>query len=149
MNNSVTGDWDDIQKFCKNFGKEFEKEGSKYIEEQSKMVKDTVQRRIKNGEGMKALKPNTIKKKGSSKPLIETGTLLDSISIEIKGLSLKVGPTGNNPSGLSNEEQALYHEFGTQRIPPRPFMRPSYEEVEPKLKDEICEVVSNIINKYT
>ena len=113
------------------------------------MVKDTVQRRIKNGEGMKALKPNTIKKKGSSKPLIETGTLLDSISIEIKGLSFKVGPTGNNPSGLSNEEQALYHEFGTQRIPPRPFMRPSYEEVEPKLKDEICEVVSNIINKYT
>lgn len=149
MNNSITGDWDKIQKFCKNFGKEFEKEGSKYIEEQSKMVKDTVQDKIRSGEGMKALKPSTIAKKGSSKPLIETGTLLDSISIDIDGLSFVVRPKGDNPSGLTNEQQAIYHEFGTERIPPRPFMRPSYEEVEPKLKEEIREVVSNIINKYT
>lgn len=149
MSNSITGDWDKIQKFCKDFGKDLEKEGKKYISEQSKMVQQTVQDKIKSGEGMKALKPSTIAKKGSNRPLIETGTLLDSISVEIKGLSFTVKPTGDNPSGLTNEQQAIYHEFGTERIPPRPFMRPSYEEVEPKLKEEISEVVSNIINRYT
>lgn len=149
MSNSITGDWDKIQKFCKNFGKDLEREGKKYISEQSKMVQQTVQDKIKSGEGMKALKPSTIAKKGSNRPLIETGTLLDSISVEIKGLSFTVKPTGDNPSGLTNEQQAIYHEFGTERIPPRPFMRPSYEEVEPKLKEEISEVVSNIINRYT
>lgn len=149
MSNSITGDWDKIQKFCKNFGKDLEREGKKYISEQSKMVQQTVQDKIKSGEGMKALKPGTIAKKGSNRPLIETGTLLDSISVEIKGLSFTVKPTGDNPSGLTNEQQAIYHEFGTERIPPRPFMRPSYEEVEPKLKEEISEVVSNIINRYT
>lgn len=149
MSNSITGDWDKIQKFCKDFGKDLEKEGKKYISEQSKMVQQTVQDKIKSGEGMKALKPSTIAKKGSNRPLIETGTLLDSISVEINGLSFTVKPTGDNPSGLTNEQQAIYHEFGTERIPPRPFMRPSYEEVEPKLKEEISEVVSNIINRYT
>lgn len=149
MSNSITGDWDKIQKFCNNFGKDLEKEGKKYISEQSKMVQQTVQDKIKSGEGMKALKPSTIAKKGSNRPLIETGTLLDSISVEINGLSFTVKPTGDNPSGLTNEQQAIYHEFGTERIPPRPFMRPSYEEVEPKLKEEISEVVSNIINRYT
>lgn len=149
MSNSITGDWDKIQKFCSNFGKDLEKEGKKYISEQSKMVQQTVQDKIKSGEGMKALKPSTIAKKGSNRPLIETGTLLDSISVEINGLSFTVKPTGDNPSGLTNEQQAIYHEFGTERIPPRPFMRPSYEEVEPKLKEEISEVVSNIINRYT
>lgn len=149
MSNSITGDWDKIQKFCNSFGKDLEKEGKKYISEQSKMVQQTVQDKIKSGEGMKALKPSTIAKKGSDRPLIETGTLLDSISVEINGLSFTVKPTGDNPSGLTNEQQAIYHEFGTERIPPRPFMRPSYEEVEPKLKEEISEVVSNIINRYT
>lgn len=149
MNNNITGDWDEILKLCKNFSKDFKQEGSDYIKEQANMVKETVQSKIRSGEGMTSLKPNTIKKKGSDIKLIETGSLLDSISVELGDLSFVVRPTGDNPSGLTNEQQAIYHEFGTEKIPPRPFMKPTFEEVEPKLEKEIVEVVSNIINKYT
>ena len=64
--------------------------------------------------GWPALKPSTIagKTTGDS-PLLETGDLRDSIERDVQTDKAYVG---------SNDKKALFHEFGTSRIPPRPFL---------------------------
>ncbi len=75
----------------------------------------------------KPLKPGTIKKKGSSKPLVDTGIMLNSITHKIEGDYCKVGAFGI--------AYAVYQEFGAPKanIPPRPFWRPALLESKKKI----------------
>lgn len=84
------------------------------------------------------LKPETIKRKGSSKPLIDTGKLRNSIvhNVELEKKRVLVG--------VFSQDVATYaavHEFGAPRrnIPQRSYLRKTFdEEVEnlSKLIDE-------------
>ncbi|AFS52918.1 phage virion morphogenesis protein [Leptospirillum ferriphilum] len=47
-------------------------------------------------------------------PLLRTGELRDSITHEVRGVSVAIG---------SDLDIAVYQEMGTQHIPPRPFLR--------------------------
>jgi hypothetical protein len=49
-------------------------------------------------------------------PLERTGALKDSFSHEVHGLEAVVGST---------DEKMVYHEFGTDRMPPRPALGPA------------------------
>ena len=49
-------------------------------------------------------------------PLLRTGEMRDSIKHEVDGLEAVIGST---------DEKMAYHEFGTNRIPPRPVMGPA------------------------
>jgi phage gpG-like protein len=63
--------------------------------------------------GWPALKPSTIAGKSTGdSPLLEKGDLRDSIERDVQTDKAYVG---------SNDKKALFHEFGTSRIPPRPF----------------------------
>ncbi|MDU3302770.1 MAG: hypothetical protein E7E83_15250 [Enterobacter ludwigii] len=50
-------------------------------------------------------------------PLLRSGELRDSISHRVMGLAAVVGST---------DDKAVWQEFGTDRIPPRPFIGPAY-----------------------
>jgi phage gpG-like protein len=64
--------------------------------------------------GWTPLKPETVaRKQMGDSPLLETGELHDSIGHMVIGNMLYVG---------SDNPKAAYHEFGTSRIPPRPFL---------------------------
>lgn len=52
----------------------------------------------------------------ANEPLLRDGTLRDSISHETKGLEAVIGSTS---------DIAAYQEFGTETIPPRPFIGPA------------------------
>ena len=59
----------------------------------------------------------TLKRKGGNDtPLLETGALRDSIGIKLYENRGIVG---------TNNEVAPFHEFGTSKMSPRPFMLPS------------------------
>lgn len=49
-------------------------------------------------------------------PLLRTGALRDSISHEVDGLEAEIG---------SDSDIMVYHEFGTEKIPPRPVLGPA------------------------
>ena len=60
------------------------------------------------------LKPETVaRKRSGDSPLLETGELRDSISYTVGIGEAHVG---------SNNDKAVWHELGTKRVPPRPFL---------------------------
>jgi phage gpG-like protein len=69
-----------------------------------------------------ALQPETIAHKMGKGPLLETGELRGSIEWHAEGNEGQVG---------SNIEKAVWHELGTARIPPRPFLMGAAIRMEP------------------
>ena len=73
------------------------------------------QSRSPMGQGWEPLKPATIKRrrKGSAKPLVDTGRLRNSIATRAKPKSIEFG---------TNVNYAAAQQFGTEHIPDRPFL---------------------------
>jgi phage gpG-like protein len=69
-----------------------------------------------------ALSPETLAHKMGIGPLLETGELRGSIEWNAEGNEGYVG---------SNNDKAVWHELGTSRIPPRPFLMGAAIRMEP------------------
>lgn len=69
-----------------------------------------------NGERWPALKPSTVRRKGSAKPLIDRGLMRQQTFAKAKGDRVAFGVGG------SRARIAPYHQFGTSTIPARPFL---------------------------
>lgn len=91
------------------------------------------------------LKPETVRRKGSSTPLIDTGQLIGSITHQIRvepdRVVLHVGIF--DPVVL---EYAATHEYGdpTRNIPERSFLRSTFDEEKEKLIKIISEDLSKL-----
>jgi len=87
-------------------------------------------------------KPSTIKRKKSSKTLIDTGKMRQHVDHKItgEGLNLK-GSVGFFDE--ENAKKARINEEGTKdgRIPPRPFLVPGFDKAAPKAADEMAEEI--------
>lgn len=68
----------------------------------------------------------------SNAPLLAEGGLRDSIVVEHKGKEAVVG---------SNDPAAAYQEFGTDNIPPRPFLGPAAFDNQEKIHKLIGDAV--------
>ena len=83
--------------------------------------------------GWPALKPETIARKATGdSPLLETGAMRESIEHEVHGRSAFIG---------TDSQIAVYHDKGTSKMPPRPFLLESALRKE----HEICEAVGDAI----
>jgi phage gpG-like protein len=101
------------------------------------MVCDEAKRVI--GEGYPewpALSPETLAHKMGSGPLLETGELRASIEWNAEGNEGYVG---------SNNDKAVWHELGTSRIPPRPFLMGAAIAMEDKIHKLAARAVMAVI----
>jgi phage gpG-like protein len=71
-----------------------------------------------------ALQPATLARKMMNTPLLETGQLRASIEWNSSGNEGYVG---------SNDDRAIWHEFGTSHIPPRSFLAGAAMAMEDKI----------------
>ena len=87
-------------------------------------------------------KPSTIKRKKSSKTLIDSSEMLKHVDHKItgEGLNLK-GSVGFFDE--ENAKKARINEEGTKdgRIPPRPFLVPGFDKAAPNAADEMAEEI--------
>ena len=86
------------------------------LEKTCQLIEDRAKEAIGNDDyifGWPRLAQSTIDRKGFERPLYETGKLKDSIGHLVEG---NVGYVG------TNDPVAPYQEFGTSKIPPRPFL---------------------------
>lgn len=88
------------------------------------------------------LADRTIAIKGHDTIYIETGYLMNNIKVRkvrsvANGLTIFVGanPWTRSPKGDKLSDLMIWLEYGTSKMPPRPLIRPTWDEVEPILKD--------------
>lgn len=110
------------------------------VEEDGKMVLETMQGHIDAQDlGWTPLSPHTVElKNGDSTIYVESGYLRDNLEVRrvrapANGLTIFVGASAwkTHPSGVKFSDLMIWLEYGTDRIPPRPLIRPSIMEVEP------------------
>lgn len=150
MASRLTGNWKGIKLLSQNLDKDLIQNSKEYLNKEAIEIQEEIKDSIYSQSGnWKDLKPKTIKDKGSSDILIETGQLVESIQVnQVNDLKYIIAPEGNHSSGVSNSELAVFHEYGTERIPPRPFIKPIHSVEEPEVHREVSELVGNAINKY-
>lgn len=99
----------------------------------SQFLEGKMAEKISLGQLDPALKPETIARKGSSKPLFDKGYLLQQIDHKVDGLTAEVGVFDGEEK---RAQIAFWHEFGAPGagIPERSFMRSTMEENRKGLK---------------
>jgi hypothetical protein len=76
--------------------------------------------------GWPSLAASTLAKKSADTPLLETGEMRGSIQWNSSG---NIGFVG------SDNDKAVWQEYGTSRIPPRPFLAGAAMAMEPKIHE--------------
>ena len=133
------GDWDKLNAFFdKLSGDVVKKAFQDKLREDGDLTVNTIKNHITSQDlGWTPLAESTVRKKGSSMIYVDTGQLLESIQAkEVQGgdLSIQIGAEGNHPSGVSSAQILEWLEYGTDKIPPRPLIRPTFDEMQDKLK---------------
>lgn len=99
--------------------------------------------------GWTPLSDDTIRQKDSSTIYIDTKWLRDNLSVRrVKGGTVFVGASPwktHAPSGRKFSELMMFQEYGTSTQPPRPLVRPTWEEVEPVIKKNWRDLVKRMI----
>lgn len=93
-------------------------------------------------------------KGGDSTVYVETGYLKDNLQVRrvkssSKDLTLFIGASAwkKTPDGVKFSDLMIWLEYGTDKMPPRPLIRPTWEEVQPILRDNWESLLKDLIEK--
>ena len=118
----MTSNADDVNGRARQFIDNLLKNVSANLEEAGEFLASKMAEEIQSGIPP-ALSPATVKAKGSSTPLIDTGEMMGDITHKMNGdTEVEVGVFG------AKAEVAVHHEFGTRTIPERSFMRSALDK---------------------
>lgn len=120
-----------------------EHSGHKILEKTCFLLEDSAKEAIGNDDyifGWPRLAQSTIDRKGFERPLFETGALRDSIThnVDSNGKEAAVG---------TDLDYAKYLEFGTSKMPARPFLGGALIAKEHEIGQGIVAEVKKIFEK--
>ena len=151
---SKFGDWTRagvvLQGLSKNLCPAFKAQ----LQKDGELVLKTIRGHIdKQDLGWTPLSDKTVELKGGDTTIyVETGFLKGNLEVrKVKapknGITLFVGASAwkTAPSGVKFSDLMIWLEYGTDKIPPRPLIRPSWEEVEPIIKNNWRELIQSLI----
>jgi phage gpG-like protein len=111
-----------------------------------KNLEDEIKKKIATEKIPPPLDPETVARKGHDRTLIETRELYDSIHYE-------VGENGDMTTLLVGvfdpklAEIGAVHEFGSDTVPSRPFLRSTFDEHAGEIGDELEEEAVKAITR--
>ena len=99
------------------------------------------------------LSERTIELKGGDQTIyVETGYLRENLQVRrvksVKnGVTFFVGASAwkRTPEGVKLSDLMIWLEYGTDKVPPRPLIRPTWDEVEPILKQNWRDLLQDLI----
>lgn len=149
----MNGDWNRANVALQKLATELNPTLKAEITSEGELVLDKLRGHIYSGDlGWTPLSPDTIRiKNGNSTILIETGTLANSFAVQKfdfgTGVNIFVGiPSGtSHPSGVNADTLMLWIEQGTSRMPARPLIRPTLDEVVTELPQKWWSVMRKFI----
>lgn len=100
------------------------------------------------------LSKRTIQAKGGDSTIyVETGFLKNNLQVRkvkssSKDYTLFIGASAwkRTPEGVKLSDLMIWLEYGTDKIPPRPLIRPTWDEVAPIIKNNWRELMRDLIN---
>ena len=123
------------------------KEKEQILRKAGAFLEGAIKQKITEGDpSWPPLKPETIKRKGSSKPLIDTGKLRASITHKVEDDKALVGIFSGEALNY-----AAVHEFGAPRknIPERSYLRKTFDEKKDEIERLIDAEIEKVIRRHT
>lgn len=149
-----TGPWGQVQKILDRLSVKLYPSFQARIMESGELYLQTVLGHIDaQNLSWTPLSERTIELKGGDTTIyVETGWLYNNLAVEkIKSnkteFAIFVGAskTKVTPKGERFSDLMIWLEYGTDKMPPRPLLRPSWTEVEPLIKETLSSGLVNII----
>lgn len=117
------------------------------------MIKDKMVKHIDAQDlNWTPLSPHTVVLKGNDKIYVETGSLRNGLSVRTirspsNGYAVFIGasPYSRNVDGTKLSDVMTYLEYGTSKIPARPLIRPTWNEVKSKVKADMRKTLRGIV----
>lgn len=155
LNLTMTGDWNKAGLLLQNLSVKLFPAFKAQIDEDGQFVLEKLQGHIDSQDlGWTPLAKRTVELKGGDTTiLVETGTLRNSLSVRrikssASGSTIFIGASpwkGHSPSGQKLSTLMIWLEYGTDKMPPRPLIRPTIEEVEDEIKKHWRELFEDLL----
>lgn len=153
LNMKMTGDWNRAGVHLKNVSKQLTPLMQATLYESGEYTLEKMKEHIINQDlSWVPLSSRTIELKGNDTIMVETGRLLNDglvvrrIKSSVKGSTIFVGASPwKKHSGIKMSDLMIWLEYGTDSIPPRPLIRPTYDEVIPFLKKNWGIVIKELV----
>ena len=153
VNVTKFGDWGKAQKVLQKSSVNIYPAFEAQLQEDGELLLKTYINHIESQDlNWTPLSQRTIELKGGDSTIyVETGYLkenLQVVRVKIpKKVSVFIGASSQKttPDGIKFSDLMMWLEYGTDKIPPRPLIRPSWEEVEPIIKNNWRELLQSII----
>ena len=156
MTLTLTGDWNRAGVFMRNLAVKLRPAFEAQLMEDGQFVLEKMIDHIdKQDLNWTPLAERTIELKGGDDTIyVETGQLKDGLTVRrikssAKGSTIFVGasPWKRHEGGMKMSDLMIWLEYGTDKIPPRPLVQPTIEEVEDILKKHWKDLMKELIKE--
>lgn len=154
FNLMMTGDWHRAGVYMKNLAVKLKPTFEAKVYEDGQFVLEKIQGHIEAQDlNWTPLANRTIALKGGDDTIyVETGQLSNGLVVRrikssMKGSTLFIGasPWKRHEGGMKMSDLMMWLEYGTDKIPPRPIMQPTFEEVQDLLKDHWKDLLKDLV----
>ncbi len=150
----LTGDWGRALNHLRNLSVRLKPTFTAQFDKDGKFVLEKMRGHIDSQDlSWTPLAERTIELKGGDTTImVETGQLKSGLEVKrvkstANGVTFFVGASEgkSHEGGMSMKDLLVWLEYGTDKLPPRPLVRPTAQEVEKILKDNWKDLFSDLV----
>ena len=154
MKLEMTGDWNRAGLYMRNLAVKLKPAFEAQLWEDGQMVLEKMRGHIDSQDlSWTPLAERTVELKGGDDTIyVETGALKNGLTVRrikssARGSTIFIGasPWKRHEGGLKMSDLMIWLEYGTDKIPPRPLVRPTIEEVEDIIKSHWKELFQELV----
>ena len=154
MKLEMTGDWNRAGLYMRNLAVKLKPAFEAQLWEDGQMVLEKMRGHIDSQDlSWTPLAERTIELKGGDDTIyVETGALKNGLTVRrikssARGSTIFIGASQwkRHEGGMKMSDLMIWLEYGTDKIPPRPLVRPTIEEVEDIIKSHWKELFQELV----
>ena len=154
MKLEMTGDWNRAGLYMRNLAVKLKPAFEAQLWEDGQMVLEKMRGHIDSQDlSWTPLAERTIELKGGDDTIyVETGALKNGLTVRrikssARGSTIFIGasPWKRHEGGMKMSDLMIWLEYGTDKIPPRPLVRPTIEEVEDIINSHWKELFQELV----
>ena len=156
MKLEMTGDWNRAGLYMRNLAVKLKPAFEAQLWEDGQMVLEKMRGHIDSQDlSWTPLAERTVELKGGDDTIyVETGALKNGLTVRrikssARGSTIFIGasPWKRHEGGMKMSDLMIWLEYGTDKIPPRPLVRPTIEEVEDIIKSHWKELFQELVKR--